>query len=326
MAVIAATAVSFLGLCVPAHAESAEATRAADWIVENCSSEADWKASTVADQVLALVSTGSGAYDEAISTRLVYLKAQSSAAVKDSPETAAKLAVVAQATGQDAADFGGTDLIETVKNSVKDDGAFGAWPGPFASGLGMIALARAGQAIPPAMVTYLLTYVSADGGFHYSPQQSVGDPDSTALAVLGLQAADSKDPALNAALLWLETTQRGDGGWDSYSPVNSAGMAGPLLPAAAKDKAAAFVATQQLPSGGLKTGAADAPTADALATAQGIFALTNQTYRTVAASAADPAPAPDGPESASAADVVIGGLAVVVMGGGLWVAARRSRR
>ena len=288
-----------------ARAASPEAIKAADYIVSTFGGDAAapyGELGSAADSLLALVATGDSKYTADITGILGYLKAGAADYVKPDASgdaAVANLALVAAATGESATDFGGVDLITRLTEGVGADGAFGAWPGPFSSGLAMVALARNGQPVPESMVTYLLTYAeprSGDegGGFGCSTYPfakdgdcPAADPDSTAMAVLGLQAAGTEQAidAATDALAWLAATQQPDGSWQNYSPVNSTGLVGPLFVAdtASATKATEFVIGQQLDSGALTTGTDDKP--NLIATQQGIFALTGSTYLTIGSTA-----------------------------------------
>jgi len=303
-----------------ARAAATEAINAADYIVSTFkpgTSTAYGDAGSAADSLLALAATGDPKYDEDIAGILAFLQDQAEAYVKpdaSGASGAAKLALVAAATKADSRDFGGVDLIASVRAGIGADGSFGAWPGPFASGLAMVALARNSEEVPDSMVGYLLTYAEprvggAGGGFGCStyPFKKDGDcpasdPDSTGMAVLGLQAAGTATSmaAANDALEWLKSTQQADGSWQNFSPVNSTGVVGPLFPAGSEQatNAKAYVISQQLDSGALTTGTDKK--ANLLATQQGILALTEKTYLTIGAqeSGATASPTPSGAATA----------------------------
>lgn len=342
-----------------AHAAGAEAIKAADYIVSTFkpgTATPYGETGTAADSLIALASVDDPKYGSDIQGIVTFLKDNATDYVKpdaSGASGAAKLALVAAVVEADAADFGGVDLLATIKAGIGSDGSFGAWPGPFASGLAMVALSRNGEQVPDAMVDFLLTYAEpradgAGGGFACGiyPFDAKGDcpaadPDSTGMAVLGLQAAGSAKAtaAAAAALEWLVSTQQADGSWKNYSPVNSTGLVGPLFPASSEQatKASAYVAAQQLASGALSTGTE--ANADLLATQQGILALTGTTYATVGAerpaaspSVASPAPASStAPTPSTPAGVdptvawSIGGLLLLSVGA-MSFAAARSRR
>lgn len=282
VATLAAAALSFFLIVSPAHAQDDEASLAADWI----SSQTAGDPGQQAEQVIALVSAGNSRYDDEIDIIVTNLKSKAADYTSDSPEAAAKLAIVAAATGNDASSFGDVNLTGTIIESVRSDGSFGSFPGPFASGLAMVALARTGSQVPAAMISYLLSepYILSDGCFTFAEGEAA-DPDSTSMAILGLQAAESSDPALAKAQDCLAGLQQSDGSFQAYSPVNSTGLAGPLLLDDARDKAREYVASHQLADGALTTGGEGGDAADLLASTQGILVLTNQTYLTVGTNA-----------------------------------------
>lgn len=310
---VLATTTSFAG---SAHAAGAEATKAADYIVSTFKPGTATPYGDVgpaADSLLALAATDDPRYAEHIDGIVAFLKkgAKAYVAPKASGTAgAAKLALVAAAVDEDATAFGGVDLVKTVKAGVGGNGAFGAWPGPFASGMAMVALVRNGEPVPEQMVDYLLTYAEpraggTGGGFACTTYPfdaktgcAAADPDSTAMAVLGLQAVGSAraGTAATVALEWLAGTQQADGSWQNYAPVNSTGLVGPLFPAGSEQatRATGYVIAQQLPSGALTTGADTK--ADLLATQQGILALTGKTYATIG----EPTPTPPSVPATSA--------------------------
>jgi hypothetical protein len=189
----------------------------------------------------------------------------------------AKLLVAALAADRDPTDFGGYDLrAETV--ALIDDAGRVADHGvadqsnTFGQALAVTGLSRTGVAPQPA-VNFLLRQQCAAGGFRLSPDQfgtpaptcdaatdPVLDPDSTAMAVQALLAAD-RSCAVNAKAAaekgarWLLDTQRADGSFGGSGPTeasntNSTGLAAQALAATghqeAADRAATYVVAHQL--------------------------------------------------------------------------------
>lgn len=342
-----------------ARAAGTEATKAADYIVstfEPGTATPYGEIGSAADSLLALAATDDPKYAADIDGILAFLKKNAKAYVAPKASGAggaAKLALVAAAVEADATDFGGVDLLKTVEAGVAATGAFGSWPGPFASGMAMVALVRNGEQVPEKMVDHLLTYAEprtggAGGGFActtYPFDAKTGcpaaDPDSTAMAILGLQAVGSAraGTAATTALEWLAGAQQADGSWQNYAPVNSTGLVGPLFPAGSEQatRATGYVIAQQLPSGALTTGADTK--ADLLATQQGILALAGKTYATIGepaattpsapattAPTATPAPAPAAPSGTDPAVAWSVGVLLLVSAGTVAVAATRGRR
>lgn len=317
-------------LTSPAGAADDPVTRAADSIVATFqpgTAKPYGDVGAAADSLLALAATADDRYASGINGILAFLKKQAKTYVKPKAagtSGAAKLALVAAATGSSATSFGGVNLIAIIKAGVGRKGSFGGWPGPFASGTAMVALARNGEKVPKKMVTYLLSYAEPrtdgkGGGFActtYPFEARTGcpaaDPDSTAMAVLGLQAAGSAKAkaAAASALEWLRETQRPDGSWTNYAPVNSTSLAGPLFPAESEQfaRAVGYLLTQQLPEGALTTGAD--PGANLLATQQGVLGLTGTTYATLGEATPVPLPAPAATTAPTVAPASDSGAAV----------------
>lgn len=361
LALLMVTVLGGFGLgSVVASAAGAEATRAADYIVSTFTTgdKPYGDVGSAADSLIALAAADDGSHADQIASILDFLHKNAADYVKPDASGstgAAKLALAAAAAKADAKDFGGVDLVANVKAGIGTDGSFGSYPGPFSSGLAMMALARNGEQVADPMVDFLLSYAEprsgeTGGGFGCAtyPFKADGDcpaadPDSTAMAVLGLQASGSAKATKAAAdaLDWLAANQQSDGSWKNYSPVNSTGLAGPLFPVGSEQatKATAYVVSQQLDSGALTTGEDDK--ANLLATQQGIFALTGHTYASVGSDAAPsaspsptvsdtattaPSPQPAAPAAPTGTDPAVGwtvgALLLLALGGAAVVAAR----
>lgn len=276
-----------------AQPDPAAAQRAAGFLVANLADGNHLTSefgdeSITADAVLALVAADRTEDAGTIDAMVGYLE-ERAAGYATSPEAAAKLTLVALATDHDPAAFGGTNLVETVTAGVQPDGSFGAFPGPYASGLGLIALAGTDSDIPPAMTDWLLSRAAAGGGWGYDAGQPA-DADSTGMAILGLKAVPEPSgdvtAAIDAAVAWAGSARQADGSWAGFAPVNSTATLGSALQAAGVDQpdAVAYLTGLQLADGGLPTGAEGGTAGDLLATAQGTLLLAGTSYL-------DPAPA-----------------------------------
>ncbi|MEN0071081.1 MAG: prenyltransferase/squalene oxidase repeat-containing protein, partial [Propionicimonas sp.] len=277
--------------------------------------------SITADAVLALVAAGRDEDAAAIDAMVGYLE-QQTPSYATSPEAAAKLVIVALATGKDPAAFGGTDLVAAVSAGVQADGSFGSFPGPYASGLGLIALAGTGSEIPAAMTDWLVGRADAGGGWGYEPGQPA-DADSTGMAILGLKAlpepTEAATAAIDAAVAWAGTARQADGSWPGFAPVNSTAVLGSALQAAGVEQpeAVAYLVGLQQADGGLPTGAEGATGSDPLATAQGTLLLAGASYLS-------PAPAAAAAPGWDTTNVVLWGvIAALAVGVGVAVLARR---
>lgn len=247
--------------------------------------ESSWgDVGATADVVLALAAARDSQYDDEIAAMVGYLKTNASGYIDGSPEAAAKLALVAATVGADPTSFGGKDLIAGVKAGIAADGAFGGWPGPFAQGFGVLALARNGEAVPQEMVSWLLDsgFHNGDGGYAFS-ETDPSDGDSTGMAVLALAALPDPSCDVLTTILdakeWSADAQNAAGYWAGYSPVNTTGVLGSALQSvgAGQTKALSWMVGQQLADGGLPASLGGA-TSDLMATTQGIFLLAGTSY------------------------------------------------
>lgn len=216
-----------------------------------------------------------------------YLPAEGNAA-----GAAAKLAILADATGADPQNFGGRDLVQLIQK----DGAKlskNAWN----SALAVIALARV-DALTDTVLNPLLKAQLSDGSFSWGDK---GDVDFTAVALEALAAAGQTEPA-NRAKAWLEQNLNEEGYWSvQFSPNNSAGIAIPAVKLAGGDvtKPQQWIASRQLASGAFSN-TKDGTNDDMLASVQAMFGLTGRGYATLGkpmAPAPTPAPAPAFTES-----------------------------
>lgn len=172
----------------------------------------------------------------------------------------AKLALVAAAQGEDAADFGGVDLLGRLTQRLAASGrfsdlsAFGDFSNGITQSLAVIALLRAGDDTPAgAGAGYLAGQQCDDGGFPLQFDQATcaSQPDATGFAVQALLAAGLDDEAA-AGLDHLQDVQQPDGGFQDagVANANSTGLAGQALRVggrdAAADAAAGFLAGLQV--------------------------------------------------------------------------------
>ena len=212
----------------------------------------------------------------------------------------AKLAFVIEATGGDATDVGGVDLLAQLQSLVTAEGRladrsdFGDFANLFGHAFALLAQDTAGTTPADTLVQGLLRAQCADGSFPeaYEPKAGAtctGSIDATGLVLQALAALDlggSEDA--QQAKTWLLGQQQSDGGFPGEAPVNSTGYAAMGLQAVGVDTAtaASYLAGQQNPDGGLRRGAGSVTTSDVFATAQALPALVGTTFvssaRTVA--------------------------------------------
>ena len=153
--------------------------------------------------------------------------------------SAAKLAVLAESTGQDPAAFGGVNLLTLLTGNVctsgnPDPNAFdpctaagdfrGAYSG-VSQALGVLALGRAGVAVPAPALTRLGQLQCADGGFSsvlIAPgTDCTSDVDTTGYAVQALSLQPSGQASVARGWEYLRSVQSADGGWSGAAGVNS---------------------------------------------------------------------------------------------------------
>lgn len=230
-------------------ATAASLTDAIAWIEDNLPT-ADDGVGSIADTIIALAAGQQCTSAEAIGDLIAELEA-SADSIAASPGSSAKAAIAAVAVGLDPTDFGGVDLIEAVLAGTSDAGQVGDWANPFTQALGIIALDRAGQSVPEAMVATLLGMQDASGAFGYEWGGFQADPDSTALAIQALVLVGGNGGAVDQALAWAAANQSVEGYWSSYSPVDTTSLLGYAVEAAGGDSAdaASWLGGQQLSSG-----------------------------------------------------------------------------
>ena len=300
---------------LPAQAaDPAAAAKAGAYLTSQAAAAEAGEPGSMIDTALGLVASGEAAAAGPLVTRATGTAGTYAATA---PEAAAKLAILADAVGADPKAFGGTNLLAAVTAGVKADGAFGAYPGAWASGLGLVALERADADVPATMVTFLLAQANDDGGFGYASGQP-SDADNTGMALIALAAAGEAPGVAEArveALAWASAQQAADGSWAGYNPVNSTAVMAMGLQASGQDaaKAVTYLAGQQAADGSFS----DKGTPNLLATAQAALPLAGVTYLDVSEAPAAPAAAAPAPVAAEAGT---GSLAWWVIGGALLAA------
>jgi prenyltransferase beta subunit len=148
---------------------------------------------------------------------------------------AAKLALVAEITGQDPTDFGGFDLLKVLTDNVctaADQAGTCTAAGDFyqafstvSQSLGVLALARGDVTPPASTVTRLEQLQCSDGGFSstlIAPDATcVSDVDSTGFAVQALTLVPGADDVVAHAVKFLRAGQLQNGGWTGASGESS---------------------------------------------------------------------------------------------------------
>lgn len=198
----------------------------------------------------------------------------------------AKLALVAEATGQDATSFGGFNLLKAlhddqctaVGNADGSDFTQAACPGVGAArniyssvseSLAILVQARAGGSYAPSSdaIDYFLSLQCPDGGFtgltSACTDNADASADETAYAAMALQALSShqagtaqaatQQVALTKAIGWLLSKRTRAGYWVAQggADIDTTGLAGAALSAAGKDagRTRSWLAAQQVTTG-----------------------------------------------------------------------------
>lgn len=136
----------------------------------------------------------------------------------------AKLTLAAEVRGTNPATFGGVNLparlraLITPSGRVSDKSAFGDFSNAISQSLAIIALKRTPGGVPAFVVNYTIGTRCADGGFpvFFDSPPCVGDTDATAFVAQALLATHRYAEA-NRALAWLASKQQPSGGLSNFS-------------------------------------------------------------------------------------------------------------
>jgi LPXTG-motif cell wall-anchored protein len=340
----------------PAHAatDPTQAAQAAlGWLLARQQADGSFPgfdAGASADIVFALAAVGAdpnGVLKDGNSP-VSYLGTQAGGYATKSPAAAGKLALAVVAGGKDPRDFGGQNLIQLLLGSYNaQSGQYGADVTGHAYAL--LALASAGQPIPPAAIDALGRLQLPDGGWSFDGSAATGsDTNTAALAVQALVAANARGGLLDRGVAYLKSQQNADGGFPyskassfgADTDANSTATVIQAIVAAGQDPRAweqggtdpieALLALQN-PSGAFRYQAA-VPDDNDLATAQAIPALLLKPFPIKTTSlpevqpAPPPAPAPATlPNTGSAGDLNwLVAAALLAVLAGLFVKMRRA--
>ena len=161
----------------------------------------------------------------------------------------AKLALVAEVTGQTPTSFGGYNLLKQLKDDECPASSSTCTPGAAANiyssvseSLAILVQARAGGSYAPSAdaVGYLLSLQCPNGGFTDGTTACTDNTDAsvdeTAYAAMALEALGSQQAALTKTLDWLTSTRSAKGYWvvQGGPDVDSTGLAAAALEAAGR--------------------------------------------------------------------------------------------
>ncbi|MDO5678029.1 MAG: hypothetical protein Q4G35_11040 [Propionibacteriaceae bacterium] len=161
----------------------------------------------------------------------------------------AKALVTLAAAGRSTTSYGGVNPQQIIRSSVTASGHIEGTL-PFGQAFGMIGLARTGE-LPTSTVGFVAGQQCASGAFSRvfdDKSCAAPDPDSTAMMIMALRAAEAKGiAAANAprtkAVNWLKAQQKPSGaftGDPQYTPTQNTNSSG-IAAAALADLETAFV-------------------------------------------------------------------------------------
>ena len=202
----------------------------------------------------------------------------------------AKSALAAIVAGADPRDFGGFDLMQTLKDDECPASSSTCTPGAAANVFGsvvesfvIVAESRVGGSFAPsdAAVAYFLSLQCPNGGFDndLTVAGCASGVDETSYAVAALVALGGHGTELAKALAWLKSKRSTNGSWSANT--DSTGLAASALGANGTDVSTsrAWLASQQV-TVGVTIGATATrgalrfgPSANLKATADGLLAL-----------------------------------------------------
>lgn len=277
-----------LGPATAVAADRASANRAASWLIAQLTAghlpgvDSGSEFGNTALGLIGVAAADDLALQPGIDAMVAYLKANGPALGTTSARAAA-LGIAADALDLAPSAFG-VDPLAAIAADTQPDGSIGSWPNAYGQGFALLGIARAGGTPSEAQVTWLVGQQDASGAFGYNDYVSgafVADPDSTAMAVLGLATSKrtDADTAAASAASWLADNQQADGSWAAYAPVNTTALAAMALADRGLDASAAlaYLRSHQDAAGALLFDGDP----DVYATSQAMIALAGHDYRTV---------------------------------------------
>jgi hypothetical protein len=212
-----------------ADAVSDAGNKAADWLATRIEADGGFgtgfsKGSDIgatADAIMALTAAGkpvTSVKSKAGKSPLDFLAQQLRLRKAISTGQYAKMALAVKSANVDPRSFNRTDLVQGVRSGYDDaTGVIG--DSVFVHCLSMLALARAGEAVPDKAVTKLESLQTKAGGWAFAGDDAA-DVDTTALCAQALIASgrDAKTGAVARAMGYLRGIQNTDGGFPYQSP------------------------------------------------------------------------------------------------------------
>ncbi len=203
----------------------------------------------------------------------------------------AKVAIAAEAMGDDPSNYNGHDLIAPLWRDECTDGS-ASLGDPYSDSLALIAIKSVSVDVPSGLVEALVKQQNASGEFFFSGEDGskFADPDTTGLAIQALDGIGGADAsaALTKAVAWATKHETSGGYWTSAggSDVNTTALIGSALNEQGKSvsKSISWMIAQQTKAGGkgLPASLSAPKDPDVMATAQGILLLAGVSLNTVA--------------------------------------------
>ena len=188
----------------------------------------------------------------------------------------AKQVVMLQATGRPSgALLTKLKSMQTAAGRFSDKSEYGDYSNTIGQSWALIALKRSGEAVPTKAIDFLVAQQCADGGFRLElgAAKCTSDSDVTSFAVQAL-AANGRTTAVSKAPC------SGVRPWAAGAPPP------PPPPTTAVSKAAGYLATQQVASGGVRGGTStESPNSNSAGLAAVAFTLAGRTDNAAKATA-----------------------------------------
>lgn len=262
---------------LPAEDASTTASQAAAYVAAQFAAKpASFSTGDLSDAIVGLQATGG--QQATVNAMMTRLEATAPAYAK-APGPAAKVALAVMSVGQDPTNFAGIDLIKVIKDGLAANPSAGYVAN---QALAVMALARAGETVPNAVVQHMIDTQLANGSWGWGTNT---DPDSSGLMIAALAILPCDHPLLAdaqaakaKALKWAADAEIPPGYWQAYSAVNTTAWVSQGLLTADQDitRTLTWLSTQQNEDGGMLYNGKS----NLMATVQVLPVLVSKTYLT----------------------------------------------
>jgi energy-coupling factor transport system substrate-specific component len=132
------------------------------------------------------------------------------------PGSLERTILAVRASGLQASDFGGRNLVAALEGRFKPDGSISEQTN--LTSFGILALRSAGVSPPASALTWLVRQSDRDGGFNFGTAGGQSDVDDTGAALEALAGVPGRSAAVDRtrAVAYVERQQDHDGGFPSY--------------------------------------------------------------------------------------------------------------